>query len=59
MPEGKVIVSGIKPICYVMDYLPTSWRSCKKRLKKHKLLYYYENKPYVVLSEVEAYLKRK
>lgn len=59
MPEGKVRVMGWKAICYVMDYSDKSWRICKEELEKHNLLRYNGNRPYVVLSEVEAVLRRK
>jgi hypothetical protein len=59
MTENKVRVMGWKAICYVMDYSMGAWRNCKEELEKHNLLRYNGNRPYVILSEVEAFFKRK
>ena len=59
MTENKVRVQGWKAICYVMDYATGSWRLCKEELEKHNLLRYNGAKPFIVLSEVEDFFKRK
>ena len=57
--NGKVIIRGWKAICVVMDLSPASYRSAMKKLKRAGLLRYEDNRPVVLLSEIEAMYRKK
>ena len=51
----RVILRGWGSICAVMDYSKNSYQSAKVILEELKILHYENNRPVVLLSDLEKY----